>query len=462
MLDPSLRAIATASIAAVALAGCVPSGGAPREASLGRAAAVADSLLRDLAERGLFQGAAVLARGSDVALAVGYGEANRTSRTRFTPDTPTDAASLAKTFTAAGLILLADEGLVDLDAPVRAYVPAYPHPDTRVRHLLAHAAGLPDYAWFDTLVAPGTIRTNDLHLEILGRAEQPPAFFPGTQFAYDNVAYDVAAMVIERAAGTTYEAFVRDRFAGPLGFEAFVRPARFADWPGVRTRGYRRVPDGWEDYDAYDDEGFYGADNLYLSARALQRWVGGYGEILGGETLRDAVTPARLDDGRATGISQGSWYVSPDGGRRHYSGHHNGFYSLAYADDVRGISLAWVANDKPPSWLQPALTRALVAVLEGREPERIAPPPESRPVGDPTGEYTLPGLGTLEVRAHGDGLRIALGRVEYDAFEVERGVHYLPGLDAYVRFRAAPQSGVVLSWDSVFLVAETPRSPPAG
>ena len=52
----------------------------------------------------------------------------------------------------------------------------------------------------------------------------------------------------------------------------FLRPARFADWPGVRTLGYRRAGDSLVVHDVFDNEGFYGGSNLYFSARDLHRW----------------------------------------------------------------------------------------------------------------------------------------------------------------------------------------------
>ena len=412
----------------------------------------ADSVLRDLVARNLFQGAVVIAHGDQEIYAGGFGFADRERRVPFTPHTPTDAASIAKTFTAAGLLLLAAEGRVDLEAPVRNYLPTFPHATTRVRHLLTHAAGLPDYEWFDPRVTRGEPRTNESHLAVMVNDLPRPGFPPGTGFAYDNVAFDIAAMVIERVTGITFAKFIDARFAIPLKLQAFVRPARFAEWPGDRTRGYRRTTTGWEAHDAYDLEAFYGADNIYLSAAALQRWAAGYRRLMGPVRVKEAMTPGRLDDGRTTGITLGSWYASRDGSRRYYTGHHNGFFSLAYADDVRDLSVAWVANDAPPTWLQAALTRALIAIGEGRAPERLEAPQVADVVENPTGAYLVPTIGELIVRREGRQLHVQLNRVEYDAFGVERGVYYVPGLDAYLRFRIAADGRVALFWDSVFQV----------
>ena len=432
--------------AAVALAGCaVP---APPQSAAQRA----DALMRDLVQRDLFQGAVVMGRSGQIEYAAGFGLADIQQQLPFTPDTPTDGASMAKTFTAAALLMLVNEGRIDIETPVRDILPQYPHAKTRVRHLLAHSAGLFDYDWLDARVTPGESRSNSNHLALVARDAAVPNFTPGTAFSYDNVAYDVAAMVLERSTGSSYAEIIAERFSRPLGLAAFVRPARFTDWQGPRTRGYRRTAEGWKDHDAHDLEGFHGGANIYLSARDLYRWAAGMPGVVGAATGRAALAPARLDDGRSTGIALGSWYVSTDGKRRYYTGSHNGFFCFGYADDARRIAIAWVSNDAPPSWLQPSLSRALIAVAEGRAPEPLVAPPAADPALDPSGTYRVSEVGDVAVRREGAQLRLGLRGVEYQGFPVARGVYYVPGLDAHLRFASTPQGQVTLAWDSVFVV----------
>ena len=419
----------------------------------------ADTLMRELAGRDRFQGAVVIQRGARVEYAAGFGFADIERRVPFTPDTPMDGGSIAKPFTAAALLMLAHERRIDLDAPVRTLLPAYPHDTTRVRHLLAHSAGLPDYGWFDPPRSPpDTVRSNASHLALLAHAALPPAFAPGTAYRYDNLAYDTAALLIEKASGQSWQEVIAQRFLGPLAMTStFVRPARFADWRGApRTRGYRRTAEGWQDHDAHDFEGFHGAANLYVSARDLARFMHGYRQVVGADVLRSATTPARLDDSRATGMTLGCWYAADEGRRRYYTGSHNGFYTFGYADDERGLAVAWVSNDSMPGWLRHRLARALIAVVEGREAEPIGEPPAAAAVvADPAGRYRVPGIGSVVIRADGPRLFVTAQGVEYEAFAVGRSLRYVPGLDAFVRFAATPEGGVSLSWDSVF-VAPTP------
>jgi CubicO group peptidase (beta-lactamase class C family) len=441
----------TIALAALPVAAC----STPPTRDASRVATQAGALMQDLAARQRFQGAVVIGHGDQVQYAAGFGHADVEQRVPFTPDTPADGGSIAKTFTAALLFTLAHDGRLDLDAPVRSVVPTYPHAQTRVRHLLAHSAGLPDYGWFDARVPPNEPRTNAMHMAMILRDAPAPAFAPGSAYTYDNVAYDAAAMVAEQVTGRTYAQLIAQRYAQPLGMaSAFVRPALFADWAGVRTRGYRRDAQGaLLPHDAFDGEGFHGGCNIYLSARDLWRWMAGYRRVMPQAAYRAAVTPGQLDDGRRTQLSAGSWYVSADRTRRYYTGHHQGFYCVGYADDAQGLALAWMANDAPPAWLQPALTRALVAVAEGREPERLSAPPPTDAGVDPGGRYVVPQVGEVTLQRAERQLRVRLRGVEYQGFPVARGVHYVPGIDAYLSFASGPGGATAMRWDSVYTFA---------
>lgn len=87
-----------------------------------------------------------------------------------------------------------------------------------------------DNNWLDPRVTPGQPRTNSSHLALVARDAPMPKFEPGSAFTYDNLAYDVAAMAIERSTGLPCAQVIAERFSRPLGLAAFLRPARFADW----------------------------------------------------------------------------------------------------------------------------------------------------------------------------------------------------------------------------------------
>ena len=225
-----------------------------------------------------FSGAIVLGRAGRMVYARGIGlrptaRAGCRSRRRR----PATGASIAKTFAAAAIHLLVAEGRLDLDDPVVRHVAEFPHRATRVRHLLAHSVGLPDYDYFDADFAPGTRRDTAAMLRVLAVRMSTPPFEPGSRFEYSSLGFDVAAMVVERVSGQPYTRFVQQRLFAPLGLrDSFARPAFFADWPGPRTLGYRERAGRWERFEVFDGEDFHGGSNWYVSALDLTRWAAAF------------------------------------------------------------------------------------------------------------------------------------------------------------------------------------------
>ena len=398
-----------------------------------------DPLVQELVREHRFMGALVISVHGTVVHESAHGYADLEAGRAFTLDTPSDAGSIAKTFTAAAIHALLLEGRLSLDDSVRSHLPAFPHDATRLRHLLSHSAGLPSYAAMEKRAA-GRALDNATLLALLRDDAAPPAFVPGSRFEYDNVAYDMAALVVEAASGRRYEPFLAEQFLRPLGMlGTFVRPARFSDWPGPRTRGYRFTDGTWKPADAYDNEGFHGGGNVYLSARDLHRWAAAHAR---GTVLPGINSPrATLDDGRPLGLTLASWYG--DGRNRgYYLGEHEGFHALCYWDRRRGIAIGLVSNSGLPQWVKPAMARRLIAWAEGAPAAPLgAPSPATQPPTLPA-SWTLPTVGHIAIdRVEGRMRLTPPSGVPYPMFQVEKLTWYVPGLDSTVRFHgAAPPS----------------------
>jgi CubicO group peptidase (beta-lactamase class C family) len=401
-----------------------------------------DGLVAPLVAAHEFSGAIVLMRGGETVYRRGFGMANHEAGVAFTPDTPSDGGSLAKTFTAAGVWWLASEGRLDLDAPVVRYVPEYPHARTTVRHLLAHSNGLPAYyGFFDPLFARDEVRTTVGLLRVVARHAPEPAFEPGTMFEYSNLGFDAAALVIERVSGQSYDAFVKARFLERLGMRAtFGRPGRFADWPGVRTRGYRWTAGSWADNDVIDMEAFLGASNLYFSSVDLARWgdANAAGTALPAAVVEAGRTHIDIRGGHS-GITGLSWYCDAAGVRCYYTGDNNAFYSFVYWDRVNRVSVAFVSNSSIPWWKRIGLQRGLVAAFESSpgpidDSTRFARL-ESKTHPALAGTYDVPTLGAVTITADPEGLGFRVGAsLRFALFPVSEEVFYVPGLDYFVAF----------------------------
>jgi CubicO group peptidase (beta-lactamase class C family) len=427
-------------------------------------AARVDALLEPLAAANEFNGAVVLSRRGRTVYARGLGFADHEARRPFTPETPSDGGSLAKTFTAAGVQWLVHEGRLALDAPVAQLLPQYPHPGTTVHDLIAHSNGLPPYyEWFDPHFKPDDVRTTQALLARVAQHQPQPGFAPGTRFEYSNLGYDAAALVIERVTGQGYEAFVTERFLRPLGMHSsFARPARLAEWRGPRARGVRWRDGAWQAADISDNEAFLGASNLWFSARDLARWADAWaaGRAVPSAVAAASRVPPRIG-AHASAIDSASWFG--DAGRRRawYTGAVSGFRCLAYWDRERHEALAWVSNSSLPDASSLGLSRDLVDALAGA-PQRPRPTATFERFDRQTralaaGRYRAEGLGVIDLAARGTALSLRIdGALEYGVFQVARHTFYVPGLDWNLAFSGGATPSM-LHLRSVIAQADAPR-----
>ena len=140
--------------------------------------------------------------------------------------TPFAIASVTKTFTAAIVLQLVDEGRVDLDAEVNAYLPELTIArGVTVRQLLSHTSGIAD------LLAPMRNRLNAEPARIWRPAEVlallgPSTFPPGTSWAYSNTNYVIAGLLVERVTGNPFAEELERRLTSPLKLRGTGPPER--------------------------------------------------------------------------------------------------------------------------------------------------------------------------------------------------------------------------------------------
>lgn len=150
-----------------------------------------------------------------------YGMADLEHDVPNTPETVFEPGSVAKQFTATATILLALDGLLDLDDDIREYIPELPeYPEViTVRRLLNHTSGLRD--WGSVAGVEGWPRTRRAHththvLDIASR--QMSLNYPaGLHYSYTNTGYNLQAILVERVSGMPFAEFSRQRIFEPLG-----------------------------------------------------------------------------------------------------------------------------------------------------------------------------------------------------------------------------------------------------
>lgn len=202
----------------------------------------------------------------------GYGRSDLALGIEAGPATNYRLASVSKQFTAAAILLLAQDGKLAIDDRVRRWLPSLPPAADAVtlRHLLTHTSGLLDYE--DLMAEPytGQIRDSGV-LDLLAR-EDRLQFPAGSAYRYSNSGYALLALVVERASGLDYPAFLRNRIFLPLGMHDTV--AFVAGGPDVSNRawGYSETDGRWQRTDQSSTSAVLGDGGIYSNTHDLARW----------------------------------------------------------------------------------------------------------------------------------------------------------------------------------------------
>lgn len=205
----------------------------------------------------------------------GYGRSDLALNVEAGPATNYRLASVSKQFTAAAILLLAQDGKLGIDDRLRHWLPSLPAvTDTiTLRQVLSHASGLVDY---EDLMAPdyvGQIRDAGV-LQLLS-GENRLYFPPGTGYRYSNTGYALLSLVVEKASAMAYPDFLRKRIFEPLGMHDTL--AYVAGGPEVphRAWGYSEseVNAGqWQRTDQSSTSAVLGDGGIYSSIDDLARW----------------------------------------------------------------------------------------------------------------------------------------------------------------------------------------------
>lgn len=262
-------------------------------------------------------------------------------------------ASITKTFVAAVVLQLDQEGALDIEDPLDTWLPGpFDGKGVTLRHLLGHQSGIYDYYQHALQPDPG-VTTEEV---VATAAAQPLLFTPGSDFSYSNTNYVLLGLVIEKATRSPWHVEVQDRLLERLGLaDTSIAGVEFP--PGDRVRGYDRGGGAFVDVTESINPAHCGAAaDMVSSARDLLRWTEALfgGEVLDPDRLEAMmrVTPGSVASGlapigpyvNAYGLGL---YIEDDPGTGSgygHSGYLTGAVSiLLHYPDV-GLSLVMMAN----------------------------------------------------------------------------------------------------------------------
>lgn len=284
-------------VVVVALAPAVHAQRANRAATIAAIDSLVAASLKDGRAAGMSVG---VVRGNDTLVLKAYGKADLELDVPTPPRAVYEIGSVTKQFTAAAALLLVEEGKLSLDDDLTKYMPDYPTAGNRIplRRLLDHTSGIKGYT---ELPKFGTIMTRKLAKDsLVALFKDVPFDFPtGAGMVYNNSAYFLMGMIIEKVAGMTYGDFVAKRFFEPLG----MRDSHYCNERKIvknRAHGYDMGPGGQLLLKAYLDHTYpYAAGSLCSTAADLVTWLQALhgGRVLPERAYRSLISPDTLNDG---------------------------------------------------------------------------------------------------------------------------------------------------------------------
>jgi len=204
-----------------------------------------------------------------VTFARGWGMANIETGIPFSPNTPSNAASLTKQFTAMAVLMLYEREMLTLETPILSILPELPAAwsDITVHQLLTHQSGIPNYTDI-TGDAPAAIDglTNQAALDLVLAA---PAldFPPGTNTSYSNTGYIILAMIVEQLSGMSFADFLDENIFEPLGMTATFVGDESVAYPSNTAQPYDEHNQLYE-YSMY----VYGPGGIYTTLNDYFKW----------------------------------------------------------------------------------------------------------------------------------------------------------------------------------------------
>lgn len=300
---------------------------AAREMDYAKAREHARAMAKEWLARGIPGITLAVAMEGKIVYAEGFGYADLEQRVPVWPTTKFRIASDSKPLTAAGLMLLVEQGKIDLDAPVQKYVPSFPDKspkgETKItpRLLAGHLAGIRHYKDDEFQIS----RHYDSVLEGLKIfADDPLVSPPGKEFHYSSYGFNLLSAAMESAAGQDFLSYMYWQVFEPLGLRHTVAD-KTAEIIEQRARPYRKTEDGMLRNAPFVDNSYKWAGGGFLStAGDLALFASAMLQpgFLKPESLRQLFTSQKTSDGKETGYGMGWGVGKSKSGQRVYA--HDG------------------------------------------------------------------------------------------------------------------------------------------
>ena len=370
----------------------------------------------------------ILAKGDEILYRNGHGMANLEHNISISPEMVFRLGSLTKQMTTASIMMLAEEGLLQVDDPITQYFPNYPtHGYTiTLRHLMTHTSGIIDFLAIEEF--PEIEKEDITAMDVIDFFKnQPMNFAPGEAYSYTNSGYVMLGAIIEQLTGQSYEDFVQERIFTPLGMDNTYHGSFKRIIPN-RVTGYAMGPNGYENssYLSMTIPGAAGAiistvDDLHTWNTALFE-----GDVVSMESLEEMTTPFTLNNGELSNYGFGLAIQSLRGQPMiSHTGGINGFITYAAYLPESDMYVAVLGNTGYQSRVYEANTILAMAIGDPY-PVLLSQAVDADVLNRYTGKYqTVRGI-HFDVSVVNEGLSVSInGGPALDLVAVSDNVFYL-------------------------------------
>ncbi len=292
----------------------------------------------------------IYSRGQ-VLLAKGYGMSDVELSVAVKPETVFQSGSVGKQFVSAAIMMLVEEGKINLDDSIVKYFPNAPESwkPILIKNLLSHTSGLAEYESGERAGPKGPfyLRLDFTEDELVEKVEALPIDFKvGEQWSYRNTNYLLLGIIIHKVTGKFYADFLQERIFKPLGMTS-TRLISDADIIPNRASGYELHHGELKNQEWVSPTFNSTADGtLYFNVLDLAKWDGAlYGTTLLKQSSLDRMwTVYPLNDGKPNPANYGfGWMMEPMNGHRstQHGGAWQGFtcFILRYPDDALSVAV---------------------------------------------------------------------------------------------------------------------------
>jgi CubicO group peptidase (beta-lactamase class C family) len=274
-----------------------------------------------------------------------FGKANLELDVDLVPENVFQLGSMTKQFTAVAILLLEEQGKLDLKGTVSNYIPDYPAGEKiTIHHLLTHTSGIKDFTKMKSLrdIAQRDLLPREL---VDFFKNEPVDYAPGEKFEYNNSGYVILGYIIELISGKTYEEYIKNNI-----FEkAQMNHSRYASDLAIvdrRAYGYQKKEYGYVNKGRISFSIPFSSGSLMSTAADMLKWQNALNQnlLVNSKTIKKAFTKHKLNNGEELTYGYG-WHLKDINGvlTREHGGSVFGFKTMGVyipSEDIYVIGLS--------------------------------------------------------------------------------------------------------------------------